>query len=197
MLNVILHGFFIMFVFYYVYINGTDYDRPFYQSVNEIHYYFYKKTKDTKKDIKKYEKDFDKSEKKRDRINKRKARCELCEEKTSSKKRKKCRKDNDCDHIDTIENFSNDGDDDNSKPIHSKHLFIEIKIVILMILCTLLASHQHYGMEKGELNIRTLFRGFRGGIENLMFLGYLIILLVFLYGELKELYGDNKKTHKD
>ena len=41
-------------------------------------------------DIKKYEKDFDKSEKKRDRINKRKARCELCEEKTSSKKRKKC-----------------------------------------------------------------------------------------------------------
>ena len=66
-----------------------------------------------------------------------------------------------------------------------------------MILCTLLASHQHYGIGEGELNISTLFRGFRGGIENLMFLGYLIILLVFLYGELKELYGDNKKTHKD
>ena len=64
-----------------------------------------------------------------------------------------------------------------------------------MIICTLLASHQHYGVE-GKLNFQTLFKGFRGGIENLMFLVYLTILLGFLYGELKELYGDNKK-HND
>ena len=36
MFNVILHILFIMIVFYYVYINNTDYDRHFYQTVNDI-----------------------------------------------------------------------------------------------------------------------------------------------------------------
>jgi hypothetical protein len=202
MLNIFLHITVICIIFYYVYINGTDYDRPLYQSANEIHYYFYKKTADSKQSIKDYENNYNKSEKQHDEINKIKAICEMCDEKTGSDKTQ-CRENNKCDHYETIENFANkedflnyntnyDKDVNTEKTFNSKTIFIEFKIIFLMVICILLASHQHYGIG-GNFSIQNLFKDFTGGVENLIFLCYLIALLVFLYSELKTLYGDNKK----
>jgi hypothetical protein len=204
MFNILLHALFVAIVFYYIYINGTDYDRPFYQSANELHYFFYKRTKDVKKDIKKYEKEQHKAEDKTQYISHRKARCAKCAEKTNVRHRKKCRKKNNCDYYETIDNFSNmehflnyntnyDKDLDDRKMFHGKTIFIEFKIIFLMFICIIFASHQHYGVG-GEFSIKNVFRGFTGGIENIMFLTYIIVLLVFLYEEMNALY--HKKVKK-
>ena len=195
MFNIILHIIFFSISFYYIYINGTDYDKPFYKSVNEMHRYFYKKRKGINKDIKSYEKTVHKEEDREQYLKHRKARCEKCHEKTNVKHRKKCLKENNCSHYDK-ENFSNiehlTEKDKTRKSFHNQTIFIEFKIIGIMFLCTILASNQHYGIGPDKsVSIKTIFNGFTGGIENLMFLVYIIVLLMFLYGEMKKLYGED------
>jgi len=182
MFNIFLHALFIIIVLYYIYINDTDYDRPIYQSVNEINYFFYKKTKNTKQ--------HDKDKSKHTRAMK--ERCARCEEIPNNILKKNCRDKHNCDYYETIENFSNNDSGiaySDKKTFNDKNVFIEFKILFLMFICIIFASHQHYGLGGDELSISNIFSGFTGGIENIIFLGYIIVLLYFLYGEMNTLYS--------
>ena len=181
MFNILLHALFVIIVIYYIYINGTDYDRPFYQSANEIYYFFYKRTKKTKQ--------HDKDKSKHTRAMEK--RCARCEDISNDILKKRCRDKHNCDYYETIENFSNNGTDSDKKMFNDKTLFIEFKIIFLMFVCIIFASHQHYGLGGDEFSTKNIFKGFTGGIENLMFMAYIIVLLYFLYGEMNTLYSKN------
>jgi hypothetical protein len=204
MFNIILHALFVCIVFYYIYINGTDYDRPFYQTANQIHYFFYKKTKKARKDIRKYEKREHKAEDKAQFVKHRQTLCGKCDEKLNKKHRHRCRQKYNCNKYEKMDNFSNiehltnyntnyDEDlDKNRKMFHNKTIFIEFKIIFLMFMCIIYASHQHYGVG-GEFSFKNILKDFTGGIENLIYLVYIGVLLFFLYKELNKLYIKKKK----
>jgi len=82
-----------------------------------------------------------------------------------------------------------DDDDDDNQSFETKKVFIEFKIMILMILCILLGSQQHYGFT-GEFSVSNIFSSFSGGIQNIMFLLYIVVLLVLMFVEFSNLYNN-------
>lgn len=204
MFNILLHFIFIIIVFYYVFIYNTKYDKSFYHTANEMKYFIYKRTAKTNKGISSYEDKFHKNETRKRKIKKMKKQCEKCEEITDLIDRRRCRELHNCDYYETVEDFSNiehnvnynpDYDeylDEESRTFHDKTIFREFKIMLIMILCLILGSHQRYGVG-GELSFHKILKTFSGGIENVIFLIYISVLLVMLYFEMNDLYS--KKKH--
>lgn len=197
-MNIILHIIFILVVLYYILIYNTGYDEYFYRSINELKYELYKNNKKIHKDIKKYQKRIHREEDRKEHITHMQGICDRCENKVSPHKRKLCRTINNCRHWNKLEGFANYGNynkniADESKFIHNKTLFREIKIILLMVLIFLYASQQSYDFT-GDFTISKLISLFKGGIENTIYLGYICGLLGLLYIEMSDLY--NKKKHK-
>ena len=193
MINIFLHIIFIFVVIYYAFINNTDYDRSLYLSTNELHNYFYRKTSGTQNLIKDSERKFHREEDRKEHIEKKKENCYKCNDLHTSRDRRICKDRNNCAYFNNIETFTNnietfDNNNDNDLyVINNESIFIELKILFMMIMCLIFASQQHYG-RSGGFTLSSVFNAFTGGIENVIFLIYIGILLVFIYLEMDKLY---------
>ena len=192
MINIFLHIINILVVLYYAFINNTDYDKPLYLSINELHTYFYKKTSHTRNLIKDYERKSHREEDRKEHINKKKENCEKCNDLHTSRDRRICKDRNNCAHFNNIETFANTIETfDNKKKdldvINNESIFIELKIIFMMIMCVIYASQQHYG-RSGGFTLSNVFNAFTGGIENVIYLSAIVMFLVFIYLEMDKLY---------
>ena len=190
MINIALHIIFVLVVLYYVFINNTDYDRSLYQSTNDIHKYLYKKQISNKRYIKYNEKQNNKEEDRLEHIQKKKEACDKCEDLHTSRNRRTCRDRENCAYLKTIETFTNQDNSSSDKSVNkTQDIFIELKIIFMMIICIVYASQQHYG-RSGGISLYNIFNVFTGGLENVIFLLYICVLLIFIYIELEKLYGN-------